>query len=351
MKKRHSFSDDFPKVDVRIAIKQGINRAKKETPILKSKRFKRMVYSLASLAAAIIVLIGSAYVSPTIASGLSQIPIIGSVFEQSDRVNLQLANKHGLSNVVGVTEEIDGISVTVDEILYDQNNISIGLFIESEQPLPEHYFGAGMDMTINGKIPSYLAWDYHEESLSETSKIAIQQILITDEMPDNFDLGLILTGEKNEGWEFSVPIEKLKDIKKVFVNHSQTSGNLTIHVNEITIGQTGISLHYEGVETGSDFHNTIGDFVEFHITDQDGREIPGVTGGVMGEAKNNEMIFTSNKQFDPIDDSVTSLIITPYIMGNIEQGVEVKGNQKSEQFSREINGEENVFKSFTIPLK
>lgn len=351
MKKQHSLSKDFPKQDVRLAIKQGIDQAQKELTMSKKPRYKGIIYTLASLAAAIVLLIGSAYVSPTIASSLSQIPIIGSVFKQSDQVNLQIANEQGLSKIVGVTEEVNGISVTVDEVLYDQNNITVGLFIESEESLPEHYFGAGMDMTIDGKLPSYLAWDYHEETLSETSKIGIQQILITDEMPDAFDLGLILTGANNEKWEFSVPIEKLKDMKKVFVNHLQTVGDLTIHVHEITIGQTGVSLHYEGIEKGTDFHNTLGDFVEFHITDQDGREIPSITGGVMGEVKNDEIIFKSHKQFDPIGDAVTELIITPYIMGHIEHGVEIEGDKDPTKYTRKIKGEENIFESFTIPLK
>jgi len=351
MKEQRSFSDDFPKIEVRTAIKKGIAQAESEWVNVKTNRRRKVVYTFASLAAAIILLIGSAHVSPTIASGLAQIPLIGSVFEQSEQKGLQLAKKHGLTNVVGETKTVDGISVTVDEILYDQNNISIGLFIESNEPLPEHYFGAGMDITINGKMPSYFAGDYGENSLSDTSLMAIQQILLTDEMPDAFELGLILTGEKGERWDFSVPIEKVKDVKKVLINHSQTLDNLEIFVDELMISPTGITLTYDSIETETDFQESLGGNVEFKITDQNGQEIPGITGGVMGELIDGKIYHTSNKQFDPIDESVTSLTITPYFDEWVEYGVEVDGDQTVKQFKRKSSSDLGIFESFTVDLQ
>lgn len=353
MKKQHNFPDDFPKMEVRAAIKKGIDQAKSESTIVKAKRSRKITYAFASLVAAVLLLIGSTYVSPTIASGLAQIPLIGSVFEQSDKKDLQLAREHGLTSVVGETKTVDGISVTVDEILYDQNNISIGLFIESEKPLSEYYFGGGMDMMIDGKNPSYLTSSYHEEKISDTSFMGIQQIMLTDEMPEAFELGLILYGEKGEQWDFTVPIEKIKDVKKVLVNHSQTVEDLQIFVNEILISQTGITLTYDSVETTTDFEESVGGNVEFKITDQNGREIPGITGGVMGELIDGKIYHTSNKQFDPIDESVTSLTITPYFDEWIEYGVEVEGDQTQpvKQFKRKSSSESGVFESFTINLQ
>lgn len=351
MKRRHSFSDDFPKLEVRRAIHKGISEAKQEIELAKTKRHRKFVYTFASLAATLILLFGSAYVSPTIASGLAQIPIIGSVFEQSEQKDLQLAKEYGLTNIVGKTKTVEGISVTVDEVLYDQNNISIGLFIESEKPLSEHYFGGGMDMTIDGKNPSYLASSYHEEKISETSLMAIQQIMLTEEMPEAFELGIILYGDKGEQWDFSVPIEKIKDVKKVLINHSQNVGNLEIFVDEILISQTGITLTYDSVEVASDFEESVGGNVEFKITDQNGREIPGITGGVMGEIIDGKIYHTSNKQFDPIDDSVTSLTITPYFDEWVEYGVEAKGDQTVKQFKRKSSSDLGMFESFTVNLR
>src|SRR5690625_501514 len=350
MKKQRNFSDDFPKADVRLAIQKGIKQATEETKSFKTSRTRKIVYTLASIAATILILFGSSYISPTIASSLSQIPIIGTVFEQSNRADLHEAQKHGLTNIIGETKTVDGISVTVDEVLYDQNNISIGLFIESDEPLPEHYFGSGMDMTIDGNYPSYLAGEYGEESLTETSMTAIQQIVITEEMPDAFELGLSLKGEKGEQWDFSLPIEKINDVKKVFVNHTQMVDELEISVPDLTISETGIALSYAGVDGETDLAASSGADVEFRLTDQDGREIAGRTGEVMGELDGDKIIHTSKKQFDPIDESVTSLTITPHLETYDEYGV-ISEDQTIKQYKRKNNGETVTFKSFIVDLE
>lgn len=345
MKKQRNLSDDFPKTEVRLAIQKGIQQATDETKPIKPSRTRKIAYTLASITATILILFGSSYISPTIASSLSQIPIIGTVFEHSNRADLQQAQKYGLTNIVGETKTVDGISVTIDEVLYDQNNISIGLFIESDEPLPEHYFGASMDMTIDGDFPSYLAGEYSEDMLTDTSRTAIQQIVITDEMPDAFELGLSLEGEKGEQWDFSLPIEKINDVKKVFVDHTQMVDELEINVPELTISETGIALSYEGVDNKADFDESIGNNVEFRITDQDGQEISGRTGGVNGELIDDQIIYTSNKQFDPIDESVTSLTITPYL-----ETYDVFDEQMIKQNKEKDHDETTTFESFTVNL-
>lgn len=351
MKKRHDLTDEFPEIAVRKAIQQGVSQAEAAFNQKKTRRSHRIIFTFISLAATVFFIFASAYFSPSIASELSRLPIIGSVFEQSGEKDIQLAKKHGLTNQVGEKKTVDGISVTVDEVLYDQNNISIGLFIESEKPLPSYYFGAGMDITIDGKNPSYLTSNYEEEKISDHERMGIQQIMITDEMPDAFELGLILYGEKGERWDFSLPVEKIENVKKLLINHSQKLGNLEISVDEILISQTGLTLTYESVEVETAFEESLGGHVEFTIVDQNGREIPGVTGGVVGEVIDGKIYHSSNKQFEAIDDSVTSLTITPYFDEWIESGVEVDGDKKVKQFERSSDSERGSFESFNVNLR
>src|SRR5690625_4573153 len=171
MKKSHESFDHFPKEQVRTAIRAGIVRAEEqmETSHHKKNHTKRkLIYAFCGVAAVFVLLLGSAHYSPALASSLSQIPIIGSVFGDSDLISLQQAQKNGLTNEIGEMQTVDGISVTLDEILYDQNNITIGLLVESEKELGEFYFGAGMDFTIDGKYPSAASGSYGEDILSET---------------------------------------------------------------------------------------------------------------------------------------------------------------------------------------
>lgn len=351
MRKRHDVTKEFPEIEVRKAIQQGFFRAEEAFNQKKTRRFHRVVFTFVSMAATVFLIFVSAYLSPSIASELSQLPIIGSVFEQSKQKDIQLAKKHGLTSQIGVTKTVDGISVTVDEVLYDQSNISIGLFIESEKPLPEYYFGAGMDVTIDGKNPAYLTSNYEEEKISDHEIIGIQQIMITDEMPDAFELGLVLYGEKGEKWDFSLPIEKIKDVKRLMINHSQKVGNVEIFVDEILISQTGLTIRYESIEVDTELEEALGGHVEFKLVDQKGREIPGVTGGVVGELIDGNSYHTSQKQFDAIDESVTSLTITPYFDEWIESGVAEDGEQRVKQDDRSSDTEHGSFESFNVKLR
>lgn len=342
MKKSHEPFDDFPKEQVRSAIRSGIIRAEEQitTPHIKKNNAKRkLVYAFCSVAAVIAILVGSSYFSPALASSLSQIPIIGSIFANSDLIGLQQAQKKGLTNEIGETQTVNGIAVTLDEILYDQNNITVGLYIESEKKLDELYFGAGMDFTIDGNFPSGSTGSYGENILSPTTRTAIQEINVTEEMPENFELGLILHGENGEKWYFSTPVQKITDINKIAVNHSQSVDGVDLKVSELSISPTGLSLSYESSEDETDFELSRGGNIEFKVVDQDGNEITGHSGGASGELVKNKIVFKSNKHFDPIDSNVSELTITPYVVipsggGGVE--VDENGNEKELEYKGDM---------------
>ncbi|TSB47795.1 DUF4179 domain-containing protein [Alkalicoccobacillus porphyridii] len=347
--------EEFPEDQVVAAIRTGIDRAKnqpKHSHSNKTKGRRKIIYALSSVAAIFGILVGSSYYSPALASSLSQIPIIGSVFGDSDLMTLQQAQKNGLTSEVGETQTVNGISVTLDELLFDQNNITLGLFIESEKELTDFYFGAGMDFTINGKNPPFASGTYDESVISPTTRTAIQEINVTENTPEQFEMGLILYGESGEEWYFSVPVEKISDIQTIPVHHTQTVENLTINVPEISISQTGLSLSYTGTEMETDFELARGQNVEFTITDQNGNKIEGTSGGVIGELVSDRIEFKSNKPFDPIDSSVTELTITPHVVipesgGGVE--IDKDGNEK-EIPVKEMSLEPIEFESFKVKI-
>lgn len=351
MKERHDQSEVFPQDDVRSAIQAGITKAQMEMGEIKpnpSKGKQKIMYAIFSVAAVLGIIIFSSFQSPAIAYSLSKIPIIGSVFGNSDIIGLQIAQENGLALEIGETKTINGISVTLNEVLYDQNNISIGLIIESEKDLEEFYFGAGMDLLIDGKYPKMTTGSYGEEIISETTRTAIQMIGVTEDMPEQFELGLILNGKNGETWYFSTPIEKIKDIKTIPVAHTQTVDGIQLIVTDMSISKTGISLNYVGEETGVEFGESRGQYMEFHIVDQDGNEISGITGGSSSEMKDGKIVHRSLKYFDPIDSDVTALTITPYLsIPSSGGGV----NEYGDHFNIDYSGIKPVqFESFTVEI-
>ena len=355
MKKSHDPFEEFPQNQVRSAIRSGIVQGKEQLDKPRSRktnRKRKIIYALGSVAAVFGLLIGSSYYSPALASSLSQLPIIGSVFGNSDLIGLQQAQKNGLTNMVGETQTVNGISVTIDEILYDQNNITIGLFIESEKELDEFYFGAGMDFTINGDFPSGSSGSYGEDILSATTRTAIQEINVREDMPQEFELGLMLHGENGETWYFSTPIEKITDIHKLPVQHSQTVDGLTLNVTDLSFSETGLSIAYESLEEETDFEISRGGNIEFLVVDQDGNEITGHSGGATGERVKDKIEFKSSKQFDPVGSHVTELTITPYlVIPSDGGGVEIDADGKERELEYKGNTIKPVeFDSFKVKM-
>ncbi|MFC4403745.1 DUF4179 domain-containing protein [Gracilibacillus xinjiangensis] len=360
MKKLHDETENFPQTDVRSAIQAGIVQAEEQinskTKYREKSRMKKsrqkILYGLGSVAAMFTILVGSSYLSPTLASSLSQIPFIGSVFGNSDLIGLQQAQENGLTSRIGETQTVNGISVTLDEVLYAPNKITVGLIIESEKELEEEYFGAGMDVTINGKLPASSSGSYGEEIQSSRVRTAIQEIAVSEDLPEAFDLGLILHGEDGETWYFTTPIEKITDMEQIPVQHTQNADGVELTVTELTLSEAGVSMSFESLEEGDNFELSRGQYIEFMIVDQDGNKITSYSGGGSGEIVNGKMVYKSSKEFDPIDSTVTELTITPYLaLPAGGGGVEVDENGESKELEFEGNTLQPIeFESFKVKI-
>lgn len=359
MKHPSEDSHNFPEEQVRAAIQLGIANGEAEKE--QGKRFKRnskkrtFVYTVSSIAAAFLILIVFSHQSSALASSLSKIPIIGSVFGDSDVIGLQQAQEKGLTSQIGETKTINGISVTLDEVLYDQNNITIAFKMESEKELDEAYFTSGLDFTIDGKAPNGASGSYGEEILSPTSRTAMETISVTDDMPNEFDLGLLLQGEGGENWYFSTNVKQANDIKNIPVQHKETVDGIQLEVTEFSYGASGASVSFTSSEDAAlvdDGLDRAGE-IDFKVEDQDGNEIKSHSGGVTGERVKDKMIFTSNKQFDPIDSDVTEVTITPYLdLPDDGEGVEIDENREETALEYKKDAIQPVeFNSFKVKIK
>ena len=313
---------EFPRDEVRGAIAKGIQQAEEQTnmsqpPVqMKRKSNRKPLLYIASTAAAFSIMIGSAaYVSPTFASTLSQLPIVGSVFSNSGLLGLKQASEQGLTSTIGEKQTINGISVTVDEVLYDESNITVGITIDSEKELSGYYFGAGPNFTINGKNPKVSSGGYGEKVVSSTVRTGIARFNVKEDMPDSFDMGLTLEGKEGEKWEFTVPVKKITNTIDFPVHHQQQVDGIQLDVSKISLSPSGIALDYKASEKGTIDNPQVGaSHIEFHITDENGKEITSHSGGTEGHFDNGLWNFSSTKSFDPISKDVRKLIITPYLM-------------------------------------
>ncbi|MDG4657295.1 DUF4179 domain-containing protein [Ectobacillus antri] len=344
----------FPRDEVRSAIARGIQQATiQHTHQQKTKPKKKLVRVTVATAATLGMLVGTSYLSPTFASTLSQLPIIGSIFKESDFPGLKQASEQGLTSTFNETQTNNGISVTINEVLYDPAKITVSFTAKSKKSLSEHYFKAGMDMTINKKRPKVLSGTFKENKINDTVRTGISSFDVTEEMPNSFQLGLTLHGSKGEKWSFSVPIQKIVNVKTIAVRHEQTSENIHLEVQELSLSPAGVSLSYKASEKGNIHNpNLNASFLEFRILDENGKEIPSHSGGSSGEFRDGKWHFSGNKTFDPIKGYVQKLKVVPYVLlPSSGGGVHVGLNQKETILGYNLSTLKPVkFQPFTITL-
>lgn len=351
---------EFPREEVRAAITNGIKQAEEQsnmtqTPVqMKRKSKRKPLFYVASTAAAFSIMIGSAaYVSPTFASTLSQLPIVGSVFSNSGSLGLKQASEQGLTSTIGEKHTINGISVTIDEVLYDESNITVGFTVDSEKELSKDYFGAGLDFTINGKNPEVASGSFEEKVISSTVHTGLARFAVMGKMPDSFEMGLLLEGKEGEQWQFTVPVKKITDTIYIPVNHQQQAEGIQLDVSKISLSPSGIALDYKASEKGTIDNSQVGaSYIEFRITDQNGKEITSHSGGGEGHFSKGVWNFSSIKSFDPISDDVQKLTITPYLMlpsggGGVQ--VDKNGTETKIPFDKS-SLKEVKFQPFTVEI-
>ncbi|MGM0878723.1 MAG: DUF5643 domain-containing protein [Bacillota bacterium] len=167
-------------------------------------------------------------------------------------------------------------------MLYDRTNVTVGFTVESKKELSEHYFGSGMHFTINGKNFT-MSGSYHEKIVSPTVRTGIVDFNVTEEMPESFELGMVLEGENGEKWMFSTPIEEISDIEHVTVNHQQQAEGIQLEVSELSLSPSSVGISFEASQQGNLDDQVEASFIEFRMTDDHGKEIISHSGGVKGE--------------------------------------------------------------------
>lgn len=351
--------NEFPRKEVRQAITSGIEQAKSHNP-QKAKTFKRpgyrkLIYSVVGAVAVFCILLVSSNYSPALASSLARIPVIGSVFGDSELIGLKQAQEKGLTSQIHETQTKNGISVTLDEILYDQNGIVIGWKVESDKPLKEgeiNFFGPESIITFNGEIPDGQSGSLRETEKSPNMSSVIQEIQADDQLPDEFELGISLAGKAEERWYFSTPVKKISSIHTVPVKNVQKVDGIELEVEKLMLSDSGMAIAYKSKEKDNGFEMTRGDYIEFHVKDDQERSIKEHSGGTSGRKSPGNIIIGGTKKFDPIDPNVKELTITPYLAlptdgGGVE--FDEEGNEKELSFKGN-KLKEAKFESFKVKI-
>lgn len=311
---------------------------------------KKLMLSIGAAVATLALIIGSATVSPVMASIVSHIPVLGSIFSESGDRGLEQVSELGLTQVVGESKTVNGHTVTIDEVFFDGTRLTLGYSLTSEKPLEEFYL-EGMNVTIDGKNFSW-GGNGGETEVTPTYRTGIYHIEPSDiDVPETFKLGLLFEGKGGEQWKFSIPVKTQSEAQIVTINQTQQAGNIGLNISNLEINPVGLRITYSTVVEENEWPT--GAYIKFKAIDSSGNEL-GVSseGGGHGEHVNGKIYAKGNSLFEPIDETVTELTITPYLDvpsggGGVE--FDASGNETPIEFEPH-EGENIEFESFTVTL-
>ncbi|MCR8643293.1 DUF4179 domain-containing protein [Paenibacillus sp. N1-5-1-14] len=346
--KVHSFKQEMDKIPVPLdKLDAIIHQTVYETKIMRQVPKRRKLWvGVGAAAMAVVVLLGSTAVSPVMASMVSRIPLVGSIFSEFGDLGLQRASQQGLTYAVGEPQQVDGTSITVDEVFYDGTRLSIGYSVQSDQPIEELYLRPSL--LVNGKSSGF-GGGQKDIPITSTSRTSILDINMNQTFPEQFELGLSLETESGKSWNFTIPVQAQSNVKLIPVDEKQQAGDINLHVVSLKMGQAGALLNFSAV---SGDKNHLASYLEFKVVDESGREITSHSGGSEGKAVKGKEYVTGSRLFDPIDSSVKTLTITPYFMLPTNGGgvaMDKDGKETVLEFTPP-KADGIAFKSFTITL-
>ncbi|MGH4123423.1 MAG: DUF4179 domain-containing protein [Clostridium sp.] len=177
----------------------------------KTLKVAAVVLSIISLTAFV-----SFKINPTFATG---IPVVGSIIKNITGYGNEEFDKY--TSVINKTIEKDGLKVTLNEIMLDDNQLRIAATFKSDKNMESKIFSTHIpEVFIDGKKINFLGASGVSENIDDYTCVTVNTIEVHDiKIPYNMDMKVVyenirFTTEKGEEqvvkgvWEFKVNISK-----------------------------------------------------------------------------------------------------------------------------------------------
>ncbi|RFB13485.1 DUF4179 domain-containing protein [Bacillus sp. HNG] len=305
------FNKELEKIHVPVEkldriILQTINENNKQKP----RRKKIILTTIGSVAAAFILFLGSATFSPTLAKVASEIPLVGTFFNESSDEGLQIAGKSGLTQVVNQKAKDNGVKLTMNEIFYDGTRLTFGMTHES-------LFAIGdferPTILVNGQEINFSAGT-SGKFINPSKYEIVMDIKPTEDLPEEFDMKVIIdaVGLIPGNWEFEFPVKQSNEVTVIQLNKTNVIYDAEVTVETIKLGPAGTDL---AIQIKSDPNNTkIDPYLDlnFAMIDEQGRVLRSLSSSGHGDKIDGVEVANLDYLYTPIKDGVKRLTILPY---------------------------------------
>lgn len=315
---------EFKEMEVTELEKAKIKRSLKKS-ISKKKKMKRWQKHV--LAASIIFGLSTATIGFSFTASAKSIPLIGDIFSFLGNGKTGLyddikntgkglyGDYKAYSNEIGLTEESNGLTFTINDAIYDGKTVTITYTIESEEDLGDGSF------YIPGPNIKEMKAQAGSDGVTKVADKKYVGLLTASNLEDlkedkvniDWDINSIsITDEHKEikgNWNFAFSLEATESNEKV-INKSVDQYGVKVSVEKIAISPMSFVVHYNQ-EVSDLVKNKWDDvYVELTIKDDLGNVYSGQGNGGMGLGSYN---MSWSKTFQKIDQNATKLIATPHL--------------------------------------
>lgn len=316
---------EFEKKRVKTQFKKSINK-------------KRRLKKSGIIAAAISLIIVGGTVTLGIANPTyaATIPIVGDIFRSLDNGRTGVYDKYKENaDEINVTEESNGVSITIKDVIFDGQTLSYTYEIKSDRDL-----GENLDIYSGGPVLSIK--DYNGslsggsgiKKVGENTYIGQDNETLDKEMDElNFKLNIRnianLTDTSNiktiEGnWNFDINVKAIASNKKIIDKSTEKEG-IKATIDSITKTKMSFIINYSYVQPKELREKWLDSGLEIEIKDDLGNIYVGQGNGTSGNLDTG--IFKCGKTYGILDENATKLIISPkMILTNNGGGVSIDEN-------------------------
>ncbi|WP_106768704.1 DUF4179 domain-containing protein [Paenibacillus faecalis] len=319
--------------------KRGMVHNKRSHPLS-----RRLAFTIAGSVAAFAIVIGSGFASPVMASVLQEIPLVGSVFQYvHDSYNLKTASEKGMTAHVGQSVHDNGITLQIQEVMYDGDRLSIGYIQQTEgqfsnqggpleeiqfkidgKPYTSPKFASGPSASESKNYNGFIGGSGPFPIDSKTSAGEITLDSFYQKLPDEFELGIevnAVAGVQGQ-WDFSIPVKKtVSNIKTWLPMMSATDGETSLLIKKISFKPGSMDVEFEYRRPASKAQDPMYNIQAFTNT---GIELKSISMRGNGYVEDETHIQTGTFLFELPSVTPKSITFRPYLHGDVTKyGIKV----------------------------
>lgn len=323
----------FQEIEVSEAERTKVKQKLKQS--IHRKKPKRHIQRAAIAAAAALTLATAGYAFP---SAASQIPVIGDIFSflNKDQSGLYEEYKQ-YSKQLNMTETSNGISITINDVVYDGETVTVTYSIESEKDLGEHiHLWDSLSIKGSGGGGGTLKI----EQVDKQHYVGISTINSNEDIRDksvsvDWEIERIVmeqSGKEIKGdWQFAFQVDA-QESEAIAVNQRLHQQGIDVTIDNIKVTPLSFIVYFsQKVDSHvADRWHMVD--VDIDIRDDLGNIYEGEGNGGSGSVEGFAMNWS--KTFEKLDPDATKLIVTPRVY--MSDGANSGGVELTEEGERAI---------------